>query len=84
MALPSLDRTSFVVLPVTERLLPCTVQVLAVLQAYTLFPAGALVRKKNCPTEHAGGRLPPVCIGLVDPAAEKSTLLACVRKSIWV
>jgi hypothetical protein len=81
MLLPLLDSTSLVVLESTDRLLPSTVHVFAGLQAYTLLPAAAVVRKKNCPTAHVAGRLLPVCIGLVDPAAEKSTLLLCVRKS---
>lgn len=86
MLLPLLDSTSFAVLEVTDRLLPSTVHVLAGLHAYTLLPAGAVVRKKNCPTAQVDGRLFPVCIGLVDPAAEKSTLLLCVRKStnVWL
>ena len=85
MLLPLLDSTSFAVLEVTDRLLPSTPQVLAGLHAYTLLPAGAVVRKKNCPTAQVDGRLLPVCIGLVDPAAEKSTLLLCVRQStnVW-
>ena len=81
MLLPLLDSTSFVVLEFTDRLLPSTVQVLAGLQAYTLLPAVAVVKKKNCPTAHMEGRLLPVCIGFVEAAAEKSTLLLCVRKS---
>ena len=81
MLLPLLDSTSFVVLEFTDRLLPSTVHEFTGLHAYTLLPAGAVVRKKNCPTAQVEGRLLPVCIGFVDPAAEKSTLLLCVRKS---
>src|ERR1700722_5088469 len=83
--LPLLDSTSFVSLEFTDRLLPSTAHVFTGLHAYTLLPAGAVVRKKNCPTVQVEGRLLPVCIGFVEPAAEKSTLLLCVRKStnVW-
>jgi hypothetical protein len=85
MVLPLLDKTSFAVLPVTDRLLPSTVHAFAGLQAYTALPAGAVVRKKNWPVAQVAGRLLPVCIGFVDADAEKSTLLLCVRKStnVW-
>jgi hypothetical protein len=47
-----------------------------------LCPAVAAVLKNVAPTEQVDGSTVPVCEGLVDAAAEKSTLLACVRKSI--
>jgi hypothetical protein len=85
MLLPLLDSTSFVVLEFTDRLLPSTIHVFAGLQAYILLPAAAVVRKKNCPTAQVEGSALPVCIGFVDAAPEKSTLLLCVRKStnVW-
>ena len=81
MAVPVLESTWLAVLEVTDRLLPSAVHVLAGLHAYTLAPGGAVVRKKNCPTAQLEGIALPVCIGFVEPAAEKSTLLLCVRKS---
>jgi hypothetical protein len=76
-----LDSTSFASLEVTDRLLPSTDHVFIASHAYTLLPASAVVRKKNCPTAQVLGSVLPVCIGFVDVAAEKSTLLLCVRKS---
>ena len=85
VVLPLLDNTSLGGPAANDEPLPSSVQVLAGSHAYTLLPGGAVVRKKNCPTAHEAGRVDPVCIGLVDDAAEKSTLLLCVRKStdVW-
>src|SRR5580658_3777993 len=85
MVLPLLDSTSFAVPAFTDKPLPSTDHVLAGLHAYTLLPAAAVVRKKNCPIAQVEGRLLPVCIRFVDTAPEKSTLLLCVRKStnVW-
>jgi hypothetical protein len=81
IVLPLLDSTSFAVPAFTDKPVPSTVHVFVKLHAYTLLPAGAVVRKKNCPIAHVEGRLLPVCIGFVDIAPEKSTLLLWVRKS---
>jgi hypothetical protein len=81
MVVPLLDSTSLAVPAFTDKPLPSTVHVFAALHPYTLLPADAVVRKKNCPIAQVEGRLLPVCIGLVDTAPEKSTLLLCVRKS---
>jgi hypothetical protein len=79
--LPLLDSTSLAVLEVTDRLLPSTVHVLAGLHAYTLLPARRRRQEEELSYRAGGGHLLPVCIGFVEPAAEKSTLLLCVRKS---
>jgi hypothetical protein len=50
-------------------------------QAYRFCPAGALVFKNIAPIEQVAGSDVPVCIGFVELAAEKSTLLLCVRRS---
>ena len=58
---------------------------LVAVQPYRFCPAGAAVLKNVAPTEQVDGGTVPVCDGLVELAAEKSTLLACVRKStkVW-
>jgi hypothetical protein len=49
-----------------------------------LCPAGAALLKNVSPTEQVAGSTVPNLDGLVLAADEKSTLLACVRKSIKV
>lgn len=63
---------------------PCTDHVLTAVHAYTFCPAGALVFKNNAPIEQVAGSDVPVCMGFVELAAEKSTLLLCVRRSTCV
>ena len=53
-------------------------------QPYRLEPAGAFVLKNISPAEQEAGRDVPVLRGRVELAAEKSTLLLCVRKSMAV
>jgi hypothetical protein len=71
--------------PPNKRLDPSKVHVLVAVQPYRFCPAGADMLKNVAPTEQDVGSTAPVCDGLVDVAAEKSTLLACVRKStnVW-
>ena len=61
-----------------------TVQTLAAVQTNKFFPAAASVFRKVSPIAHAAGSVVPVFDGRVVPAAEKSTLLPCVLKSIFV
>jgi hypothetical protein len=58
--------------------------VFAATQPYTFAPAGALDLKNSSPAVQVAGKVVPVFIGLVELAAEKSTLLLCVRKSMVV
>src|SRR6185312_4373578 len=56
----------------------CCVQVSAPVQIYRFLP-GELLRSRNtAPGEQVSGSAVPVCAGLVDGAAEKSTSWLCV------
>src|SRR5579885_1403672 len=51
---------------------------------YQFCPSNALVLIKVCPAVQVAGNVVPVAEGEVDAAEEKSTLFACVRRSIRV
>jgi hypothetical protein len=70
--------------PPNDRLPPRSDQALEEVQPKRFRPAAASVLKKVDPTGQVNGREVPVLDGLVKLAAEKSTLLLCVRKSIAV
>ena len=71
--------------PVCEgRVEPCRVHWFADVQMYQFCPASEVVRIKVAPTWQVAGNTAPVCEGSVELAAEKLTLLVCVRRSICV
>jgi hypothetical protein len=63
---------------------PCADHVFAAVQAYRFAPAGAAVMKNISPTAQFAGSAVPALNGLVEFAAVKSMLFACVRRSICV
>src|SRR5215831_8287485 len=60
------------------------VQTPVAVQAYRFCPGCASVLKNVSPTEHTDGNAVPAFNGFVELAAEKSTFLACPRRSIRV